>query len=58
MTKEKKPFNLRLALLLGTVIILLLIQISALLPGVTTPIENIDTYHDDAACLNGGYDDD
>ena len=30
MTKEKKPFNLRLALLLGTFAIVLLIQIAAL----------------------------
>lgn len=39
MTKEKKPFNLRLALLLGTVALLLLVQVLALLPRVTTPIE-------------------
>ena len=43
MEKESKPFfNLRFFLLLGTVIILLLIQITALLPGVTTPIERIE----------------
>ena len=42
MAKEKKPFNLRLALLLGTVAILLVVQIAALLPGVTTPIERIE----------------
>ncbi len=42
MTKEKKTFNPRLVLLLGTVILLLLIQIAALLPGVTTPIERIE----------------
>ena len=42
MAKEKKPFNLRLALLLGTTAILLVIQIAALLPGVTTPIERVE----------------
>jgi len=42
MAKEKKPFNLRLVLLLGTVIILLFVQIAALQPGVTTPIERIE----------------
>lgn len=42
MKKEKKPFNLSLALLLGTVVILLLVEIAALFPGITTPIERID----------------
>ena len=42
MSQEKKPFNLRLVLLLGTVTILILLQIAALLPGVTTPIERIE----------------
>ena len=42
MKQEKKPFNLRLLLLLGTVILLLLLQIAALLPGVTTPFERIE----------------
>jgi adenylate cyclase len=42
MTKEKKSFNLRLALLLGTFAIVLLIQIAALIPGVTTPLERIE----------------
>ena len=42
MNQKKKPFNLRLALLLGTVAILLLIQIAALLPDVTTPFERIE----------------
>lgn len=42
MRKIKKTFNLRLALLLGTLTILLLIQIAALFPGVTTPIELIE----------------
>ena len=42
MSREKKPFNLRLVLLLGTVTILILLQIAALLPGVTTPIERIE----------------
>ncbi|MBC7876219.1 MAG: adenylate/guanylate cyclase domain-containing protein [Anaerolineales bacterium] len=42
MTKEKKPFNLRLVLLLSTVAILLVIQVAALIPGITTPIELIE----------------
>jgi adenylate cyclase len=42
MKKEKKPFNLRLALLLGTVALVFLIQIAALLPKVTTPLERIE----------------
>ncbi len=42
MEKESKLFNLRFFLLLGTVSILLLIQIAALLPGITTPIERIE----------------
>ena len=42
MKKEKKSFNLSLALLLGTVVILLLVEIAALFPGITTPIERID----------------
>ncbi len=42
MTQEKKTFNLRLTLLLGTVALVFLIQIAALLPGVTTPLERIE----------------
>jgi len=42
MAKEKKPFNLSLALLLGTAAIILIVQIAALFPGVTTPIERIE----------------
>jgi adenylate cyclase len=42
MTKEKKPLNLRLALLLGTVVVVLIFQVVALLPGVTTPLERIE----------------
>jgi adenylate cyclase len=42
MTREKKTFNLRLALLLGTIAIVLFLQIAALLPGVTTPLERIE----------------
>jgi adenylate cyclase len=42
MKKERKPFNLRLALLLGTVALVFLIQIAALLPNVTTPLERIE----------------
>jgi len=42
MTKHKKLFNLRLVLLLGTTTTLLLLQMAALLPGITTPLERID----------------
>ncbi len=42
MANEKKSFNLRIVLLLGTVTILLFIQFAGLLPGVTTPIERIE----------------
>ena len=42
MGNEKKPFNLRLALLLGTAGLVFLIQIAALLPNVTTPLERIE----------------
>ncbi len=42
MAKEKKPFNLRLGLLIGTTAFILLLQISALIPGITTPIERIE----------------
>ncbi|HUM26733.1 MAG TPA: adenylate/guanylate cyclase domain-containing protein [Anaerolineales bacterium] len=42
MEKSPKTFNLRFVLLLGTVIVLLLIQFSALLPNVTTPVERIE----------------
>lgn len=42
MKREKKPFNLRLALLLGTVALMFLIQIAAIVPGVTTPLERIE----------------
>lgn len=42
MAIVKKPFNLSLALLLGTVVILLIIQVAALFPGVTTPIERLE----------------
>ncbi|HET7142698.1 MAG TPA: CHASE2 domain-containing protein, partial [Anaerolineales bacterium] len=38
----KKPFNLSLALLLGTVVILLIVQVAALFPGITTPIERVE----------------
>src|SRR5258706_1080337 len=41
-TSQKKPFNLRLGLLVGTTALLLLIQIAAFIPGVTTPIERIE----------------
>jgi adenylate cyclase len=39
--KEKK-YDLRLVLLAGTAIILLLVQVAALFPGVTTPLELIE----------------
>ena len=42
MEKESKPFNLRLFLLLSTVAALLLVQVAALLPGITTPVERIE----------------
>jgi len=42
MTKKKNSINLRLVLLLGTVVVVLFIQIAALLPGVTTPLERIE----------------
>ncbi|MCE9645114.1 MAG: adenylate/guanylate cyclase domain-containing protein [Chloroflexi bacterium] len=42
MEKAKKPFNLSLFLLLATAAILLLVQIAALFPGVTTPFERIE----------------
>src|SRR5258706_1467689 len=41
-TLQKKPFNLRFGLLIGTTALLLLIQIAAFIPGVTTPIERIE----------------
>jgi adenylate cyclase len=42
MSKEKGPFNLSLALLIATVAILLLMQIAALFPGVSTPIDRFE----------------
>lgn len=42
MEKEKKPLNLRLILLLGTTILLLLVQFAGLFPGVTTPFEQME----------------
>ncbi len=42
MKKEKKPLNLRLILLLGTLTLLLLVQIAGLFPNVTTPIEQME----------------
>jgi adenylate cyclase len=42
MAKEKRQLNLRLALLAGTAILLLIIQIAALFPGITTPLELIE----------------
>lgn len=42
MKKEKKPLKLRLILLLGTLILLLLLQIAGLFPNVTTPLEQME----------------
>ncbi len=42
MVKGKKPFNLRLALLLGTLTLLVLVQIAGLFPNVTTPFEQME----------------
>ena len=42
MEKERKNFNLRLALLLGTAVLVLLTQIAALIPNMTTPLERIE----------------
>lgn len=42
MRKEKKPFNLRLVLLWGTAVLVLFVQVLALLPNVTTPLERIE----------------
>ncbi len=38
----KKPLNLKAVLLIGTAVILLLMQIIGLLPNITTPIERVD----------------
>jgi adenylate cyclase len=40
--EKGKRFNLRAALLLGTLIVVLLLQIIALVPGATTPLERIE----------------
>lgn len=42
MTKETKNFNLKSALLLGTAAIVVIFQIIAILPDVTTPFERIE----------------
>lgn len=42
MKKEKKPLNLRLILLLGTLALILLVQIAGLFPNVTTPFEQLE----------------
>src|SRR5688572_22396760 len=39
---QKRPFNLRLGLLIGTTALILLLQIAALFPRITTPIERIE----------------
>src|SRR5215207_9672090 len=41
-SSQKKPLNLKAVLLIGTAVILLLMEIIGLLPNVTTPIERID----------------
>ena len=42
MQKEKKPLNLRAILLLGTLTLVLLLQIAGLFPNVTTPLEQME----------------
>ncbi len=42
MKKEKKPLNLRAILLLGTLSLVLLLQIAGLFPNVTTPLEQME----------------
>ncbi len=42
MEQNKKASNLRIVLLLGTLAILLLLQVTSLFPGVTTPLERIE----------------
>jgi len=42
MKKEKKPLNLRAILLLGTLTLVLLLQIAGLFPNVTTPLEQME----------------
>lgn len=42
MKTKKNTLNLNLILLAGTVILLLIIQAAALLPGVTTPLESLE----------------
>jgi adenylate cyclase len=39
---KNKPFNLRLGLILGTAILLILIQVVGLFPQVTTPLETME----------------
>ncbi len=41
-SSQKKPLNLKAVLLIGTAVLLLLMQIIGLLPDITTPIERID----------------
>jgi adenylate cyclase len=41
-SSQKKPLNLKAVLLIGTAVILLLMEIIGLLPSITTPIERID----------------
>lgn len=42
MKKERKPLNLRTILLLGTLTLVLLLQITGLFPNVTTPLEQME----------------
>ncbi|MBE0669400.1 MAG: adenylate/guanylate cyclase domain-containing protein [Anaerolineales bacterium] len=42
MKKERKPIKLRVILLLGTLTLLLLVQIAGLFPNVTTPFEQME----------------
>ena len=42
MKLNKKPFNLRLVLVIGIAALLMLIQIAGLFPNITTPIESME----------------
>ncbi|MBI2332142.1 MAG: CHASE2 domain-containing protein, partial [Chloroflexi bacterium] len=42
MQKDIKPVNLRLTLVLGTAVLLLIIQVLGLFSNITTPIERLE----------------
>ena len=42
MSKDSKPVNLRLILVLGTALLLLAIQVLGLFSNITTPLERIE----------------